>query len=183
MFYINILREPMRGQPPRDRDARLRHGHRDALPGPAVPARRLGFGVDGGTWLEHRVWARVPSACPRWDRTPVRRELATSQPWSLIPIFAAKPPRLLCPLPWGSRFWLLSGTLRNYPCTERASPMVCVILLCLHRGRLGCTGGDALRGALGARMAWLPMAMALRGGETLWGFLYPSGALVRQGWG
>lgn len=56
-----------------------------------TPARAGGasFGIDSGTWLEHRVWARVPSACPRWDSTLAQRELDTSQLWSLMPIFAS----------------------------------------------------------------------------------------------
>lgn len=142
---------------------------------------RACFGMDGGTWLEHRVWAHVPSACPRRDRTPMQRELATSQPWSLILIFASKPPPLLCSLPRGSRFWLLSGSLRNFPCTERASPVACVILLCLQQGRRigGVLGTAGLRGGHTRRgWLWVPGQHScpwpwLCMGETLGGLCVP----------
>lgn len=125
-----------------------------------------------------------PPPAPDGTGHPCRGSWQHPSPLSLIPIFAPKPPPLVCPLPQESCFWLFSGSFKEFPCRERDSPMACVILLCPQRGRRvgGVLGTAGLRGGTCPGRQDSTAARASARGN-LWGSLCPTGTLARRGWG
>ena len=190
MFYINILREPMQGQSPRDRDAHLRHSHRDVCQG---RQRRLAGLFRHGWW--HVAGAQGLGTCPlclSQTGQDTHAEGAGNVP-ALEPnphfcIQAPSPPLLPAPgipllaLVWEFKEFSVQGASLSRGVCNPVMPAAGKA----HRRRAGdgwaAWGTHAPWVALGARTAQLPVAMALHGGNP-WGSLCPTSTLARQGWG